>query len=106
MRATMHCGAMHSDSSVSLGGDLFHTGGIQHAGTTAKRIFVTIGALTERGGCVNRVTTKAEYQGKALARVSDIVTYDDGIEATIIDGTGFAAVWGDKSLAGNDLAGI
>ena len=54
-------------------------------------LFATIGALTERGGRVSRVTTRAEYGGKALARVGDIVTYDDGSEATIIDGAGFAA---------------
>jgi len=35
----------------------------------------------------------------ALARVGDIVTYDDGSEATIIDGAGFAAAWEDKPLA-------
>jgi hypothetical protein len=31
----------------------------------------------------------------ALARVDDIVTYDYGSEATIIDGAGFAAQWSD-----------
>jgi hypothetical protein len=35
----------------------------------------------------------------ALARVGDIVTYDDGSEAIIIDGAGFAATWEDKPLA-------
>jgi hypothetical protein len=48
---------------------------------------------------VTRVSTKAEYKGIALARVGDIVTYDDGSEATIIDGAGFAAAWEDKPLA-------
>jgi hypothetical protein len=35
----------------------------------------------------------------ALARVGDVVTYDDGSEATIIDGAGFAAAWEDSPLA-------
>jgi uncharacterized Zn-binding protein involved in type VI secretion len=62
-------------------------------------LFVTVGSRTERGGLVTRVSTSAEYQGMALARVGDIVTYDDGSVAIIIDGAGFAAVWGDKLLA-------
>jgi uncharacterized Zn-binding protein involved in type VI secretion len=61
--------------------------------------FATIGSRTERGGRVTRVTTRAEYNGMALARVGDVVTYDDGSEATIIDGAGFAAVWDEKPLA-------
>lgn len=62
-------------------------------------LFVTIGSRTKLGGHVTRVTTKAEYEGKALARVGDIVTYADGSEATIIDGAGFAAAWDDKPFA-------
>jgi uncharacterized Zn-binding protein involved in type VI secretion len=62
-------------------------------------LFVTIGSRTKRGGHVTRVSTKAEYKGMALARVGDIVTYDDGSEATIIDGAGFAAAWEDKPFA-------
>jgi uncharacterized Zn-binding protein involved in type VI secretion len=56
-------------------------------------LFATIGSRTARGGRVSRVTTKAEAQGLALARVGDMVTYEDGSEATIIDGAGFAAQW-------------
>jgi uncharacterized Zn-binding protein involved in type VI secretion len=62
-------------------------------------LFVTIGSRTQSGGRVTRVSTKAEYKGMALARVGDIVTYDDGTEATIIDGAGFAAAWEDKPFA-------
>jgi uncharacterized Zn-binding protein involved in type VI secretion len=62
-------------------------------------LFVTIGSRTRDGGRVTRVSTKAEYKGMALARVGDIVTYDDGREATIIDGAGFAAAWEDKPFA-------
>jgi uncharacterized Zn-binding protein involved in type VI secretion len=62
-------------------------------------LFVTIGSRTKLGGRVTQVTTNAEYEGKALARVGDIVTYDDGSEATIIDGAGFAATWDDKPFA-------
>jgi uncharacterized Zn-binding protein involved in type VI secretion len=61
--------------------------------------FVTIGSRTRDGGRVTRVSTKAGYKGLALARDGDIVTYDDGSEATIIDGARFAAVWEDKPFA-------
>ncbi|TDN61604.1 hypothetical protein [Paraburkholderia sp. BL10I2N1] len=40
-------------------------------------LFVTIGSRTERGRRVTWITTMAEYQEMALARVGDIVTYDD-----------------------------
>ena len=62
-------------------------------------LFVTIGSRTERGGHVTRVSTKLEYKGMMLARVGDIVTYDDGSEAVILDGAGFAAAWEDKPFA-------
>jgi hypothetical protein len=62
-------------------------------------LFVTIGSRTERGGHVTRVSTKLEYKGMMLARIGDIVTYDNGSEATIIDGAGFAAAWNDRSFA-------
>lgn len=62
-------------------------------------LFVTLDSRTKRGGRVNRVTTTADYRGMALARVGDIVTYDDGSEATVIDGARFAATWEDKPLA-------
>jgi uncharacterized Zn-binding protein involved in type VI secretion len=61
--------------------------------------FATIGSRTNGGGHVTRVSTKAEYEGMALARVGDIVTYDDGSDATVIDGAGFAAAWSDKPFA-------
>lgn len=62
-------------------------------------LFATIGSLTERNGRVTQVTTRVEYRGMALACVGDVVTYDDGSEATIIDGAGFAAAWGDRPFA-------
>jgi uncharacterized Zn-binding protein involved in type VI secretion len=62
-------------------------------------LFVTIGSRTERGGRVTRVTTTAEYEGMALARVGDIVTYEDGSEATITDGAGSAALWDNAPFA-------
>jgi uncharacterized Zn-binding protein involved in type VI secretion len=62
-------------------------------------MFATIGARTERGGRITRVTTQAEFEGLAAARVGDIVTYDDGSEATIIDGAGSAAMWDNKPFA-------
>ena len=62
-------------------------------------LFVTVGSRTKDGGHVTRVSTKAEYEGMALARVGDIVTYADGSEASIIDGAGFAAAWEDQPFA-------
>lgn len=62
-------------------------------------LFATISAFTGRGGHVSRATTRAEYEGKALAHVGDIVAYHDRSEATIIDGTGYAATWEGKPLA-------
>jgi hypothetical protein len=62
-------------------------------------LFVTIGSRTGHEGGVTRVTTKAKYQGIALARVGDVISYDDGSEAIIIDGAGFTATWEDKPLA-------
>ncbi|WGS40262.1 hypothetical protein LFL97_10905 [Burkholderia sp. JSH-S8] len=53
--------------------------------------FATIGSRTERGEWVAEVAGKTSYRGLTLARVGDIVQYDDGSEAVIIDGAGFAA---------------
>jgi hypothetical protein len=50
--------------------------------------FFTIRSRTTRTGQVTRLTTKGECERKALACVADIFTYDDGSEATIIDGAG------------------
>lgn len=60
--------------------------------------FVTVGALTERGG---RVTSGGggKICGLRVARVTDVVTYSDGSEAVIIDGAGFAAVMSDQPAA-------
>ncbi len=60
--------------------------------------FVTVGALTERGG---RVTSggRGKICGLRVARVTDVVTYADGSEAVIIDGAGFAAVVSDQPAA-------
>ena len=44
-------------------------------------------------------TTDATIAGLGLARVGDVVTYDDGSEAVIIEGAGFAAVYDGKPLA-------
>jgi uncharacterized Zn-binding protein involved in type VI secretion len=62
-------------------------------------LFATVGSTTERGGRVTRVSTTATIDGKGLAVVGDIVSYEDGTEAAIIDGAGFAAIWGDKPVA-------
>lgn len=56
----------------------------------AKHLFATIGSLTERGGRVTGVTSRATIAGLGLARVGDTETCKDGSKATIIDGAGFA----------------
>ncbi|WP_159463026.1 hypothetical protein [Caballeronia ptereochthonis] len=48
----------------------------------------TIGSTTERGGRVSKVSSGAEFDGFKAALVGDTVTYDDGTEATILDGSG------------------
>lgn len=50
--------------------------------------FATIGARTERGGYVTRATSRMSICGLAVARVGDVVTYNDASEAAIIDGAG------------------
>jgi uncharacterized Zn-binding protein involved in type VI secretion len=62
-------------------------------------LFATRGSITARGGRVSRVTTKVDAEGHMLARVGDIVTYEDGTEANIIDGAGAAATWCDTPFA-------
>lgn len=61
--------------------------------------FFTIRSRTTRTGQVTRLTTKGECERKALACVADIFTYDDGSEATIIDGAGSAAPRDGTSMA-------
>lgn len=62
-------------------------------------LFATIGALTERGGRVTQATSGLAVAGLAVARVGDVVTYDDGSEAVITDGAGNYAVCRDKPFA-------
>ncbi|MXN75909.1 hypothetical protein GR157_14345 [Burkholderia sp. 4701] len=51
-------------------------------------LFATIGSRTERGGRVAEVAGKTRYRGLTLACVGDVVQYDDGSQAVIIDGAG------------------
>ncbi|CAB3766001.1 hypothetical protein B7G54_13800 [Burkholderia puraquae] len=51
-------------------------------------LFATVGALTERGGRVITATSGRTLAGLEVACVGDVVTYDDGSEAAIIDGAG------------------
>ncbi|PXX32290.1 MULTISPECIES: PAAR domain-containing protein [Burkholderia] len=62
-------------------------------------LFATIGALTERGGRVTAATSGLTVAGLAVARVGDIVTYEDGSGAVITDGAGDYTVGGDKPFA-------
>jgi hypothetical protein len=50
-----------------------------------KFVFATVGARTERGGCVTS-GSDIRIGGLPLACVGDIVTYSDGSEAVIMDG--------------------
>lgn len=65
----------------------------------ATYLLATIGSLTERGGRVNKASSSVAVIGLAVARVGDVVTYEDGSQAVIIDGAGAAMVSGDKPLA-------
>lgn len=67
--------------------------------TVPTHLFATIGALTERGGRVTQATSGMTVAGLAIARVGDIVTYEDGSEAIITDGAGKYAICCDKPLA-------
>ncbi|KUY66492.1 hypothetical protein WK39_24165 [Burkholderia cepacia] len=51
-------------------------------------LFATVGALTERGGRVTTATSGLTLAGLEVACVGDVVTYDDGSEAAIVDGAG------------------
>jgi uncharacterized Zn-binding protein involved in type VI secretion len=61
--------------------------------------FATVGSTTERGGRVAHASSGMKIAELAVARVGDKVVYEDGSEAHIIDGAGFAAVHLDKPLA-------
>lgn len=59
----------------------------------------TIGARTERGGHVTRVSSKRSVCGLHIALVGDIVTYRDGSEAAITDGAGSRGVQNGRCVA-------
>ncbi|WP_269503816.1 PAAR domain-containing protein [Burkholderia sp. IMCC1007] len=61
-------------------------------------LFATVGALTERGGRITTATSGLTLAGLEVACVGDVVTYDDGSEAVIIDGAGNSHS-GGKSFA-------
>ncbi|MBN3786811.1 hypothetical protein [Burkholderia sp. Ac-20353] len=47
--------------------------------------FSTIGALTERWGHVTKSASGLTLAGLQVARMGDVLTYDDGSEAVVID---------------------
>lgn len=61
-------------------------------------VFATIGARTERGGCV---TSASDFRicHLQVACVGDVVTYEDGSQAVIIHGAGIAMVFCGKPVA-------
>lgn len=61
--------------------------------------FATIGARTERGGYLTHATSGLVICGLRAACVDDIVTYRDGSEAAIIDGTGSGPTYDGKCFA-------
>jgi uncharacterized Zn-binding protein involved in type VI secretion len=63
-----------------------------------KYVLATIGARTERGGCVTSGSGMT-IAGLPVACVGDIVTYSDGSQAVIMDGAGIALVIRGKSAA-------
>ena len=67
--------------------------------TAPTHLFATIGALTERGGRVTKATSGLTVAGLVVARVGDVVTYEDGSEAVIVDGAGEYAICSDKPFA-------
>lgn len=74
-----------------------------------KHSFATLGCRAGRGGRLTRATGTGTVAGHRLARVGDIVTCEDGSEATIIDGAGEAAAnvdrwsaWVGSSLSNGD----
>ncbi|HHX4059414.1 MAG: PAAR domain-containing protein [Burkholderia contaminans] len=67
--------------------------------TAPTHLFATIGALTERGGRVAEATSGLTVAGLIVARVGDVVTYEDGSEAVIVDGAGEYAICSDRPFA-------
>ncbi len=61
--------------------------------------FATVGSITERGGRVAQASSGMKVVELAIARVGDRVVYEDGSEAHIIDGAGFAAIHENIPLA-------
>jgi uncharacterized Zn-binding protein involved in type VI secretion len=67
--------------------------------TEARYLFATMGALTERGGRVTKATGALRIAGLCIARVGDVVTYEDCSQAVITDGAGEYAVDSGKPFA-------
>lgn len=61
-------------------------------------LFASAGARTERGGWV-MTDSKIIMHGLPIAAVGDIVQYEDGGQAVIVDGAGGAMVFGNQSCA-------
>lgn len=68
--------------------------------------FATIGARTEGGGYITDATSGLVIAGFRVALVGDIVTYRDGSQAVIKDGSGSLTSYGSKcfALVGSNLS--
>jgi hypothetical protein len=64
----------------------------QRERTGTRYAIATIGARTERGGYITGATSGLTICNLRAALVGDIVTYRDGSEAVIIDGSGSLGV--------------
>ncbi|HYS65556.1 MAG TPA: PAAR domain-containing protein [Paraburkholderia sp.] len=64
----------------------------ENAANETTYLFATIGSLTARGGRVTTASAGSQICGLGIARVGDVVTYEDGSEAAIMDGAGVALV--------------
>ncbi|WP_183081435.1 PAAR domain-containing protein [Paraburkholderia fungorum] len=69
----------------------------EHKGTTYA--LATIGARTERGGYVTYASSGLVICGLRVALVGDVVTYRDGSEAVVTDGSGKLSFCRDKCFA-------
>jgi hypothetical protein len=65
----------------------------QERGKGTMYAFATIGARTERGGCLTKATSGLVICNLRAALVGDVVTYGDGSEAVITDGAGSLSIY-------------
>jgi hypothetical protein len=70
----------------------------QKNGTTC--LFAAIGARTQCGRWGDTVMTNAAYKGLVLVCVGDMVKYEDGSQAAVMDGAEYAATCEGQVVSG------